>query len=251
MSDAASGPANGAVAPVVLLINPNTSRETTAMMHGIARAALPPAFALESATAARGARMITTAEELSTSIEEVLSIGQAQASRVSAIVISAFGDPGLGRLRERVDVPVVGIGEAALREAAEGGRRFGVATTTPELEAPIVALVERLGLAARFTGCRIPPGDPLVLAANSVLQDEALAEAVRDAVERDGAQAVVIGGGPLSRSAERIAGRFAVPVIAPVAAAMRAVAATVSSMPALPSDRPRLPPHPESASDAE
>ncbi|MET0195341.1 MAG: aspartate/glutamate racemase family protein [Hyphomicrobiaceae bacterium] len=148
---------------------------------------------------------------------------------MSAIVISAFGDPGLARLRERVGVPVVGIGEASLREAAEGGRRFGVATTTPDLEAPIVALVARLGLAARFTGCRIPPGDPLVLAAHPGLQDEALAEAVRQAVERDGAEAVVIGGGPLARSAARIASRFEVPVISPVAAAMRAVAALVPS----------------------
>lgn len=215
--------------PVVLLINPNTSRETTAMMHGIARAALPPEFALESETAARGARMITSAEELATSVDEVVAIGQRHASRVAAIVISAFGDPGLATLRERVGVPVVGIGEASLHEAAQGGRRFGVATTTPELEAPIVAAVERLGLAAQFTGCRIPPGDPLMLAAHPELQDEALAQAVRDAVESDGAGAVVIGGGPLAQSAERIAGRFAVPVIAPVAAAMRAVAGRLAS----------------------
>jgi Asp/Glu/hydantoin racemase len=226
MSDATSGPVNGSVTPVVLLINPNTSRETTAMMHGIARAALPPAFALESETAAQGARMITSARELATSVEEVLRIGRMHAPRVSAIVIGAFGDPGLAALRADVgaDVPVVGIGEASLREAAEGGRRFGVATTTPELEAPIVALVARLGLAARFTGCRIPSGDPLVLAAHPGLQDEALARAVREAVEQDAAEAVVIGGGPLARSAERIAGRFAVPVISPVAAAMRRVA---------------------------
>ena len=215
--------------PIVLLINPNTSSETTAMMHGIARAALPPEFALESETAARGARMITSAEALATSVDEVVAIGRRNASRVAAIVISAFGDPGLAILRERVGAPVVGIGEASLREAAEGGRRFGVATTTPELEAPIVAAVERLGLSGQFTGCRIPPGDPLALAANPGLQDEALAEAVQGAIEQDGAQAVVIGGGPLARSAERIAGRFAVPVIEPVAAAMRAVAGRLAS----------------------
>lgn len=215
--------------PVVLLINPNTSRETTAMMHGIARAALPPEFVLESETATRGARMITSADELATSVDEVLAIGRRHASRVAAIVISAFGDPGLATLRESLGVPVVGIGEASLREAAEGGRRFGVATTTPELEAPIVAAVERLGLSGQFTGCRIPPGDPLMLAANPELQDEALAQAVRDAVESDGADAVVIGGGPLAQSAERIAGRFAVPVIAPVAAAMRAVSFMLAS----------------------
>ena len=212
-------------APVVLLINPNTSRATTAMMHAVARVALPPAFALESETAERGAAMITTAAELATSVDEVVRIGRHHASRVSAIVVSAFGDPGLERLRAAVGVPVVGIGEASLREAAALGRRFGVATTTPGLEAPIVAAIARLGLAGRFTGCRIPPGDPLRLAAQPALQDEALAEAVRLAIERDGAQAVVIGGGPLADSAGRIAARFSVPVIVPVAAAMRAVAA--------------------------
>ena len=212
-------------APVVLLINPNTSRATTAMMHAVARAALPPAFALESETAERGAAMITTAAELAMSVDEVVRIGRRHASRVSAIVVSAFGDPGLERLRAAVGVPVVGIGEASLREAAALGRRFGVATTTPGLEAPIVAAIARLGLTGRFTGCRIPPGDPLRLAAQPALQDEALAEAVRLAIERDGAQAVVIGGGPLADSAGRIAARFAVPVIVPVAAAMRAVAA--------------------------
>jgi len=215
--------------PIVLLINPNTSRETTAMMHAIARRALPPAFTLESETAARGAKMITTVEELRISVEEVLAIGWRRAAEVGAIVVAAYGDPGLEALRASVSIPVFGIGEASMREGAMGGRRFGIATTTPDLGPAITAAVERLGLAPCFTGCRIPPGDPLALAADPALQDAYLAEAVALAIEQDGAQAVVIGGGPLAESAERIAGRFAVPVIAPVGAAMRMAAAALQA----------------------
>ncbi|MFD4840940.1 aspartate/glutamate racemase family protein [Achromobacter sp. NPDC058515] len=214
--------------PVVLLINPNTSRETTAMMHRLARAALPEAYALQSETAANGAPMITSDEELAVSIQEVLAIGRRHAADVAAIVIAAFGNPGLETLRQRVAIPVVGIGEASLQEAARGGRRFGVATTTPGLEASITASVDALGLTPCFTGCRIPAVDPLRLAADAGLQDTYLEQAVTSCIVQDGAEAVVIGGGPLAQSAERIGPRFAIPVISPVAAAMRAVASALN-----------------------
>jgi len=212
----------------VLLINPNTSHETTAMMHRLARAALPDAFELRSVTALHGAPMITTDAELATSVEEVLALGLRHAGAVDAIVIAAFGNPGLALLRAEVRLPVVGIGEAAMREAAREGRRFGVATTTPGLEASIAASVAALGLTACFTGSRIPDADPLALARQPASQDESLARAVQNCISLDRADAVVIGGGPLSGSADRIAPRFGVPVISPVAAAMRDVASLLT-----------------------
>jgi Asp/Glu/hydantoin racemase len=213
----------------VLLINPNTSAATTAMMRDLARAALPPALDLRSATAARGAPMITSDAELATAVDEVLAIGMREAQGVAAIVVAAFGDPALALLRAYVAVPVVGIGEASMQEAASGGRRFGVATTTPGLADSIAQAVARLGLSAQFSGTRIPQDDPLRLAADPGLQDLLLGQAVRACIEEDGAQAVVIGGGPLAQSAERLAGRFGVPVISPVAAAMRRVAALLET----------------------
>ena len=212
------------MARTVLLINPNTSAATTAMMAELARAALPPALDLRSATAARGASMITSDAELATAVDEVLAIGMREARGVAAIVVAAFGDPALALLRAHVAVPVVGIGEASMLEAASGGRRFGVATTTPGLADSIAQAVARLGLSAQFSGTRIPQDDPLRLAADPGLQDRLLGQAVRACIAEDGAQAVVIGGGPLAQSAERLAGRFGVPVISPVAAAMRRVA---------------------------
>lgn len=215
--------------PTVLLVNPNTSAATTAMMEGLARAALPPGLALRSVTAARGAAMITSDAELAVAVDEVLAIGERLAGEVDAIVVAAFGDPAVAALRARVAVPVVGIGEASMREAAQQGRHFGVATTTPGLAASIAEAVARLGLALQYTGTRIPQDDPLRLAADPGLQDRLLAQAVRACVDDDRAQAVVIGGGPLAESAERLAGQFGVPVVSPVAAAMRRVAALLTS----------------------
>ncbi|MET8505245.1 aspartate/glutamate racemase family protein [Streptomyces sp. NPDC004787] len=155
--------------------------------------------------------------------------------------VSAFGDPGVPELRglpgpSRVPgrepqpgpvsapVPVVGIGEAALAEAATGGRRFGIATTTPLLAASIDALVARLGLTAGYTGARFTAGVPERLAARPEALLAALETAARACVGRDGAEVVVIGGGPLGDAAEALRSRLAVPVVAPVPAACRRIA---------------------------
>ena len=50
---------------------------------------------------------------------------------------------------------------------------------------------------------------------------DALARACDEAVRLDGAQALVIGGGPLARAARALRHRVAVPLIEPVPAAVR------------------------------
>jgi len=187
-------------------------------MARLLRHALPPDIDVRSVTASRGAPMLTTDQDLALARAEVIAMGCALAHQVAAIVVGAFGDPGLAELRRMVQVPAVGIGEASLREAAAGGRRFGVATTTPGLQSSIAHAVHGLGLAPVFTGTRIAEGDPLLLAADPALQESRLADAVRACLD-DGAQAVVIGGGPLSEAADRLAPAFDVPVISAIRAA--------------------------------
>lgn len=216
-------------APRVLLLNPNTSIASTEMMARQARAALPAGIALVTATARHGAEMITSETELAVAQQEVLALGRAHAHTVDAIVISAFGDPGLEDLRAAVATPVIGIGEAAMLEAGRDGRRFGVATTTPGLEDAIAQSARSLGLSDCFTGTRIPSGDPRALAQDPAQQVRRLSEAVHACVQRDGAQVVVIGGGPLADSAAALARELPWSVISPVAAAMRRVLAVLAA----------------------
>lgn len=205
----------------ILLVNPNTSTATTAMMAAVARAALPPGVAVRAVGAARGVAMIVDEAALLASAAEVVRIGVAGAASADAIVVAAFGDPGATQLRAALAIPVIGIGEAAMREAGANGRRFGIATTTPGLVEAIRGKVLHLGLAAGFTGVRVPEGGPEALAADPAWQSAALAEAVSDCMEVDGAGAVVIGGGPLSGTALELRTRFGPAIIEPVPAAVR------------------------------
>ncbi|HZP78284.1 MAG TPA: aspartate/glutamate racemase family protein [Pseudolabrys sp.] len=205
----------------VLLINPNSSAETTAMMVAIAQDAMGGELAVDGATATRAPSMIVLARELAAAASEVVEIGVAKAAGAAGIIVSAFGDPGLDALRREIAIPAVGICEGSMLEAAAGGRRFGVATVTPDLAGPIEGRVRALGLAPLYTGIRLTPGDPRVLASNADRLEKALAAAVADCIHRDGAQAVIIGGGPLGQAAIGLARSFPEPIIAPIPAAVR------------------------------
>lgn len=165
--------------------------------------------------------MIVNEHDLNASADEVVRLGLAEASAAAAIIVAAFGDPGLRRLRDLASVPVVGIGEASFAAASRGGRRFGIATTTAGLVNAIEAMIEQRSSGALFTGVRVAEGDPLVLAADPAAQEHALAQAVRDCVAMDGAEAVVIGGGPLSAAARALRDQFGAEIIEPVPEAVR------------------------------
>jgi Asp/Glu/hydantoin racemase len=205
----------------ILLINPNSSSATTAMMVKIAAGEAPAGCRVTGMTAAQGPSMIVNEDELNAAAAEVLKTWRAASGKWDGVIISAFGDPGIELVRMDTRVPVVGIAEASMREASEGRRRFGIATVTPELVSPINGRAEALGLRDLYTGIRLTQGDPRALAADPQALEEALARAVQRCIEEDGAEAVIVGGGPLGQAALALARRFDVPVIAPISAAMR------------------------------
>lgn len=202
------------------------------MMTAIARRTLgaPGARAgartVRGVTVSRGPGMLTDPAALRAAAPEVLTAGLRAAAEgdCAALLVAAFGDPGLEELRAATGLPVAGLGEAALVEAAADGAPFGIATTTPLLADSIAERVAALGLADQYTGIRLTAGTPERLSADPVLLLDRLERAVRACVERDGARAVVIGGGPLGEAAEELRARCAIPVVAPIPAACRAIA---------------------------
>lgn len=217
----------------ILVINPNSSRATTSMMVNIAADEAPAGVAVSGLTAQRAPLMIVNQQELDAAALEVETTWRsAQAEGWSGVIISAFGDPGVHLVRRTTDLPVVGICESSMLEAAEGGRRFGIATVTPDLADAINGKARELGLAELFTGIRLTSGDPRALTADPQALDAALAQAVRQCIEQDQAEAVIIGGGPLGQAALQLAPRFQVPVIAPISAAVRRLLRLMAQKPA-------------------
>ncbi|QES09182.1 hypothetical protein DEJ44_28545 [Streptomyces venezuelae] len=214
----------------MVLLNPNTSAATTRMMTALARRALGDAFPVHGVTVSRGPGMLTDPAALRAAAPEVLAAGlrATAGGGCAALLVGAFGDPGLTELRAATGVPVVGLGEASLREAAAGGTPFGIATTTPLLAGSIAAQVTALGLADRYTGLRLTTGAPERLSAHPDSLLDQLERAVRACAVRDGARAVVIGGGPLGEAAEALRARCAVRIVAPVPAACREIVRRLS-----------------------
>jgi allantoin racemase len=118
-------------------------------------------------------------------------------------------------------VPVIGIGEAAFREAAVGGRRFSIATTTPLLEMSIRANVALLGFADQLASVRNSHQDPVALMRDPAALQAALSRLVERCIDDAEADAIIIGGGPLAAAARALSGATSVPIIEPVPAAVR------------------------------
>ncbi|MGS1096370.1 aspartate/glutamate racemase family protein (plasmid) [Aquamicrobium terrae] len=206
----------------LLLINPNTNFNTTTDMTMIARRASLPGQSLEGVTVKRGAPLIHDEEMLSLGATAVLELVHAiDVTQYSGLIIAAFGDPGLDELRQTISAPVTGIAEAGILEAARGERRFSIVTTTPRLVSAINIRVERYGCQRTFAGIRLTDGDVNDVMSDPVRLERALAEACDRAIVEDGAEAIVIGGGPLAVHAEALQKCFSVNIIEPVPAAVR------------------------------
>lgn len=203
----------------IVLVNPNTSKATTTVMVDIAAEAAAGRADVVGITAAFGAPLITEPAALAVAAEAVVALAPALL-HADAVIVAAFGDPGLHALRGLLPVPVTGIAEAGMAEAAAGGRRFAVATTTPLLRDSIAAAAARYGHTT-FAGTWTTPGDPAALTANADALLAALDAACRAAIAEGGAEAVVIGGGPLARAARALAGTLPVPLVEPLPAAVR------------------------------
>ena len=214
--------------PTVVLVNPNTNERTTEMMTELVRPLLARAgLAVEGITVAHGPRMLINPTTLAAAAPYVIEtvhhrllapIEADPGREVVAVIVAAIGDPGRDQLESELELPVVGIGQASILAAARSGCPFGMATSTPLLADSLTALVRRHGHSDTFTGVRLTESEPTVLAADPERQFDELAAAVRACVT-DGAESVIIAGGPLSATARRLAALNLAPIIEPLPAA--------------------------------
>ena len=203
----------------LLIMNPNISESVTRLIGEEARRAASPGTQITLLTAPFGVEYIETElEALIGAYASLIRISESLADH-DAIVMAAFGDPGLPALREAFDRPVVGLTEAALARAAELARRFSIIAISPRIGAWYRAVVERYGYGTRLASIRSL--DAPIRDIGGV-QDEhpARLRALCEAAKEDGAGALILAGAPLAGLARRI-GDFGVPLVDPIAAAVQ------------------------------
>lgn len=163
----------------------------------------------------------------------VLTSGLSAARReaADALIVHCYFDPGLWAARQLLDMPVIGLAEAAMTVAAFVGRRFAVLPVSPRYVAAMEDTIDLYGRRASAIAHRpvraIPADEGTVMRWMIEGQLERLREAVepvaREAIA-DGADVLILGCGLVSvvlsevLNVREIDG---VPIITPIAAAVK------------------------------
>ena len=205
----------------ILLINPNISQSVSALIRSEAQRAASAGTQVEVATASLGVAYIETRFEALLGAYAAAAIAAEHQCAHDALVIAAFGDPGLAGIREIVDIPVVGMTEAALMSACMLGGRFSIIAISHRIQAWYRETVQMHGLIDRLASIRCL-NTPLQNI-GTVQQDHEprLRELCKLAVEEDGADVIIIAGAPLAGLARGIHADIPVPLVDGVSNAVR------------------------------
>jgi len=205
----------------LLFINPNITDEITDVMAGEACRSASVGTEVITAKANFGTLYIANRIEAAISGHAILEVLAENHGKCDAAIISAFGDPGLYAAKELMDIPVVGVSEAAFLFAYTQGKRYSIVCLTERLRTWYVECAVEHGLDGRMASSRalsILVKD--ITRAKQDLADELIAECLL-AVEKDGAEVIVLGGGPIAGLAHEIAPKIPVPVIDGISCAVK------------------------------
>jgi allantoin racemase len=205
----------------ILLLNPNTTSEVTDLLYAAGHRAASPGTELVAMTAQRGVPYIATRAEAQIGGAITLEMLAEAGNGFDAAIIAAFGDPGLFGARELFSFPIVGLAEAAMLTACMVGQRFSIVTFSPTLAPWYNECVVMHGLETRCTGIRALDESFQSISGVQAEKEEVLVRLANLAVEQDDADVVILSGAPLAGLADKVKDRIPVPVIDPIAAAVR------------------------------
>jgi Asp/Glu/hydantoin racemase len=210
----------------VLLVNPNTNPDTTAMMVSIACKHAPRHWAITGRTLSQSALVINTPPLLETARQEMETLaGQGAFDGFDAVIVAAFGDPGLAALRATLAVPVVGIGEAAIQAAMSRGQPYAIVSITPRLAQGTLQQVTRVGGDALLRGVFYTADNA---AGERPLADN-IAMAANRALDESNVSTLIIAGGPLASIADRLLLQRDCHIVQPLPSAMRKLMSAAAS----------------------
>lgn len=205
----------------ILILNPNTSQSVSELIQAEARRSADPDTTLEVRTAPFGVAYIETRLEAVIGAYAAVCMATDHPTPYDAVVVGAFGDPGLQGLKELLNTPVVGMTEAALVSAALLGQRFSIIAISSRIQAWYAECVAYNGMTSRLASIR--GLDQPLADVGRIQQDhgQALRRLCMQVVEEDGADVIILAGAPLAGLARSLHGTLPVPVVDGVSSAVR------------------------------
>lgn len=207
----------------ILVVNPNTTVSMTEKIGAAARAAAGPSTRITALNPDEGPPAIQGAEDGAAALPGLFSLVEEQVTargHYDALIIACFDDTGLWDLKSRLDIPVLGIGEAAYHMAALSAERFSVVTTLSVSVPVLEENLERIGLSRRCSKVRASEVPVLDLETGNGDARSKIRREIDNALREDDIGAVALGCAGMADLAQELSVEFGMPVVDGVAAAV-------------------------------
>jgi len=175
----------------------------------------------------RGPRSLETFYDVAHAEPEILKIIRKRQGAVDAIMINCFADPALEAAREVSDKVVLGAGETSMSVAIQLGPKFSVISVLRNTAAWVRMQAVKLGVEAKLAsaiGVDIPV---LELEKDPERTIDLIVRSAKEAIERDGAEVIVLGCTGMAPLAAAVRERIDVPLIEPAATTLKMAEAMV------------------------
>jgi allantoin racemase len=204
----------------IVVINPTTTAGFNEFLGEQARRYARPDTEIEVGQIGWGPASIEGHYEEELAALAILELIAERRNDADGFVIACYGDPGLYAARELSPVPVGGIGEASMLMACTVAHRFSIVTILDRFKPAVHDMVRRYGLQDRCASVRSTGFAVLDCERDPDGACDRVAEQARQAIEHDGAEAILLGCGGFSRLDKRLQEELGVPVIDGVSAAV-------------------------------
>lgn len=205
----------------ILIVNSNTTESVTRTVELEARRVASAGTEILAVTAPFGVPAIETPADAEIAADATLEALQRYGFGADAAIIACFSDPGLAAARATMPFPVLGIAQAAMLTAFLAGSRFAVVTVAPRSVPGIQALIDAYGLAAHSAGVRAASMGVLEAHREPERLRAELAREIDDAVRKDGADVIILGGAVTAGLVRDLAPVCPVPLLEGVSCAVR------------------------------
>ncbi|WP_171179299.1 aspartate/glutamate racemase family protein [Ruegeria sp. HKCCD8929] len=212
----------------LLVVNPNTTVSMTRKIEAAARAAAHPGTEIVATNSRNGPPSIQGYLDVSTCVPGLLDEVAAHPD-ADAIVVACFDDTGVDAVRCVTTAPVIGVGEAAYHAAAMISPKFSVITTLSRSLAGLEANLMRYGLDRRCVRVRATDVPVLKLEENDPQTIDKIRAEIREAIDKDRAEAIVLGCAGMTDLMSNLSEEFGLPVVDGVTCAVAFAEALVKA----------------------
>src|SRR3989441_12284662 len=207
----------------ILVINPNTTQAMTDEIHHVAKAAASPGTEIETVQPNGGPRSIEGNADEVLAAYHTLDVVAGSKGNYDAYVIACYGDPALAACREVSSVPVIGIAEASFHMAGLVAYKWSIVSVLPRVKPLLEELVARNGMESHCASIRCTPLTVLEIEEDIERTKRMMVEEGRQAIDEDGAEAILLGCAGLGPLDKWMQAQLGVPVYDVVAIAVKLV----------------------------